>query len=377
MNKPYTWIEINASAFTHNLALFKKIIGSHRSLAAVIKGNAYGHDMHQIAQLCQTNEHVDWLCVALLSDALALRTAGIAKPIFVLGYIDGNFEQAVHQNIDMLLYDYQMAQELNAIGKEHNYIFNVHIKVDTGLSRLGIFPDQLVSFVQKIRALPFIHINGIYSHFAQPQTTDQEYTVRQLAHFNGALNQLAQIDARIPYIHIANSAATIRFDFDQCNMFRIGAGLYGIWASDIVKTSAQERYPDCNIKLVLNWKTRIISIKEVPDDISVGYIRTYQTKRVTRLAIIPVGYYDGYTLHYSNCGHVRVRNHYAPIVGRVCMNHTILDVTDIPEVSVGDEVLLVGDDPKVNVYTFAQLLGNNNPREVLTNISAHIPRFVV
>ncbi len=377
MNKPYTWIEINASALTNNLALYKKIIGKDRIFAPVIKANAYGHGMHQIAQLCQASEYVDWLCVALLSDALALRAAGITKPIFVLGYLDGDLEHAVHQNIDMLVYDYETAQALNVIGKQHTYVFNVHIKIDTGLSRLGIFPDQLLSFVATIRALPFINIHGIYSHCAEPQAPDDTYTQMQLVQFNQALTQLTQARIHIPYVHIANSAATTRFEVAACNMFRVGAGVYGLWPSETVKTITQNRYSDFNLKLVLSWKTRIINLKEVPADTFVGYIRTHQTKKMTILATIPTGYYDGYTLHYSNRGYVRINNQYAPIVGRVCMNHTILDVTDIPGVRVGDEVLLLGDDPQVNVYTFAQLIGNNNPREVLINVYPHIPRFVV
>lgn len=377
MKKPYTWIEIDAGAFAHNLAQYKKIIGKNRIFAPVIKANAYGHGMEQIARVCQESEHVDWVCVGLLSDALALRTRGITKPIFVLGYADGDLEQAVGQSIDLLLYNYETAQELNAVGKKHNYVFNVHIKVDTGLSRLGVFPDQLLSFTQKVRALPFVNINGIYSHFVEPQALDDTYTKMQIAQFNWSLNQLHQADIQVAYIHIANSAAVTRFAFESCNMFRIGAGIYGLWPSQAVQTIAQERYPDFNLKLVLNWKTHIINIKKVPTDTFVGYIRTYQTKRDTTLATIPIGYYDGYTLKYSNCAHVRVGNYYAPIVGRVCMNHTIIDVTDIPNVRLGDEVLLLGDDPKVNVYTFAQLTGNNNVREVLTNIYPHIERIVV
>lgn len=377
MNKPYTWIEINASALNNNLAMYKKIIGKDRILAPVIKANAYGHGMQEIARICQTSEYADWMCVALLSDAIVLRTNGITKPIFVLGYLDGDLTHAVHKNIDILLYNYEVAQELNAIGKEHNYIFNVHIKIDTGLSRLGIFPDQLLPFIQKIHTLPFIKINGIYSHFAEPQAVDDSYTKMQLKQFNNGLNQLAHTKIHIPYIHVANSAATTRFDLDQCNLFRVGAGIYGLWPSPLIKTITQERYPDFNLQTVLNWKTHIINIKEVPADTFVGYVRTYQTKRTTQLATIPIGYHDGYSLQYSNRGHVRIGNQYAPIVGRVCMNHTILDVTDIAHAHIGEEVLLVGDDPLVNVYTFAQLIGNNNPREVLVNIHPHIERLVV
>jgi alanine racemase len=377
MNKTYTWIEVDSHAFNHNLAQYKKVIGQDRIFAPVIKANAYGHGMQEIAQLCQSSEYVDWLCVAFLSDALALRATGITKPIFVLGYLDGDYAQAVGHNIDMLLYDYETAQELNRVGKEYKYVFNVHIKVDTGLSRLGIFPDQALSFIQKVRALPFVHINGIYSHCAQPQDPDESYTKMQFSQFAHVLNQLINAHIRIPYVHIANSAVTTRFDFDACNLFRVGAGVYGIWPSQAVKTITQTNYPGFDLKLVLSWKTRVINVKEVPADTFVGYICTYKTKRKTRLATIPIGYHDGYNLRYSNCGFVRIHNQYAPIVGRVCMNHTILDVTDIPNVSVGDEVFLLGDDPQVNAYTFGQLIGNNNPREVLINLHPHISRLVV
>jgi alanine racemase len=377
MNKPHTWIEINKQAFTNNCAQYKEIIGEHNIFAPVIKANAYGHGMYQIADLCEENKHVDWLCVALLSDAISLRTHGITKPIFVLGYLDTDAEQAINQNIDMLLYDYATAHTLNALGKKHNTIFNVHIKIDTGLSRLGIAPAELIPFIKKVRKLPFVTINGVYSHLAESQAVDDWYSTMQITQFNQALAQLKRSNIHIPYIHIANSAATLRFNVEPCNLFRVGAGIYGIWPSEYIKNSAQERYPDFNLQTVLTWKTRIINLKKVPADTFVGYIRTHQTKRPTQLATIPIGYHDGYNLRYSNCAYVRIGNQYAPVVGRVCMNHTILDVTDIAHINIGDEVVLVGDDPRVNVYTFGQLIGNNNPREVLVNIQPHVPRLVV
>jgi len=371
---PYTWIEISKSALLHNLAQYKKYIGTHNILAPVVKANAYGHGMLQVAHICQESPDADWLCVALLSDALLLREHGITKPIFVLGYIDVDPALAAHKHIDLLVYDLAIAQQLNTIGNKHNCVFNIHIKIDTGLSRLGVLPHEAHTFIATIRTLPGIALRGIYSHLAESQLEDTTFTHQQLQKFDTLLMQL---DLPFALKHVANTAATMRFSRNNYNFFRVGAGTYGLWPSETVKNITLQQDPSFTLKPVLTWKTRIMHIKKVHADTSVGYNRTHQTTKESTLAIVPIGYYDGYDIRYGNKGMVKIGNAYAPIVGRVCMNHTIIDVSNIPPVQIGDEVTLMGADEPISAPRFAQLTGNNNVREVLTNIYPHIERRIV
>lgn len=374
---PYTWIEISKPALLHNLAQYKKFIGAHNMLAPVIKANAYGHGMQQVAHICQESPHVDWLCLALLSDALTLRKQGITKPIFVLGHIDSDPALAINQHIDLLVHDMHTAQALNKIGAEHNYIFNIHIKIDTGLSRLGILPEEAITYIEKMQQMPHIYINGIYSHLAESQREDDTFTQQQIEQFTRLLAQLNQENIHIPFKHIANTAASTRFFSDNYNFFRIGAGMYGLWPSETVKKITLEQYPTFCLKPVLTWKTRIMHIKKLKTGSFIGYNRTHRLAKDSTIAVLPVGYYDGYDIRYSNKGVVKIDTNYAPIIGRVCMNHTIVNISDIPDAQVGTEVILMSEDPKISPRHFAQLTGNNNVREVLTNIYPHIKRIIM
>lgn len=374
---PYTWIEVSKSALLHNLAQYKKFIGLHNILAPVIKANGYGHGLQHVASICQESPDVDWLCLALLSDALALRKQGITKPIFILGHIDVDPALAVNQNIDLLIHDMHTAQTLNTIGKAHKYTFNVHLKIDTGLSRLGILPEEAINCIKKIQHMSHITIRGIYSHLAESQLEDDTFTLQQLHTFNIILEQLKKEQIHIPLKHIANTAASTRFFSDTYNFFRIGAGMYGLWPSPIVKKITLERDPTFTLQPVLTWKTRVMHIKKLKAGSFVGYNRTHQLAQDSTIAVIPIGYYDGYDIRYSNKGVVKIHDTYAPIVGRVCMNHTIINVSNIPDTHVGTEVTLMSGDPEISPYRFAQFTGNNNVREVLTNIYPHIERIIV
>ncbi len=371
----HSWLEINKNAIAHNISQYKKIINNN-ILALVIKANAYGHGLLPIARISEQNKEIDWLCVSYLSDALLLRRKKISKPILVLSSIDVDPAKAIHQKIDIVVGSYITVQKLNAIGKQHNYHFNVHIKVDTGLSRLGIASQHILEFIQYIRTLSYLTITGICSHFAQAQHENQSFTREQLAQFNTILKELVKYGISIPYRHISNSAATI-LKQPLCNFFRLGIGMYGYWSSQANKLSVMKKYPTMILKPVLTWKTRIAEIKNISAGVSVGYNCTYQANRPTITAILPIGYYDGYQMRFSNKAWVRIKDHYAPVIGRVCMNMTIIDVSNIPAVGVGDEVILLGDYPKVNVYALADYADIDNVREIMTAINPRIPRLLI
>jgi len=371
----YSWLEINKNAIIHNINQYKKIINNN-ILAPVIKGNAYGHGLLQIARINEQNKNVDWLCVSHLSDALLLRKKKISKPILVLSCIDVDPVEAVDQNIDIVVGSYSNAQKLNTIGKQHNYHFNVHIKVDTGLSRLGIISQHILKYVRYIRTLRYLNINGICSHFAQAEHENQSFTTRQLTQFNTVLEKLAKYDIPILYRHMSNSAATI-FNQPFCNFFRVGIGMYGYWPSRANKLCIIQKYPKIRLKPALTWKVRIAEIKNISAGSYIGYNCTYQASKPMITAILPIGYCDGYQMRFSNKAWVRIKDRYAPVIGRICMNMTIIDVSEIPEVSVGDEVIVLGDYPKINVYTLADNADIDNIREIITTINPRIPRLVV
>ncbi len=370
-----TWIEISKSAFDHNISQLKSAIGD-RALAAVVKANAYGHGMQEIASLAAQNNMVDWLCVSCSSEAVALRNLGIKKPILVIGLTDSDPAEMINTNIHLMIDTYERAQQLNCVGATHGYRFPVHIKVDTGLSRFGITPRETIDFIKKIQTLPYITIQGIYSHFSESQNKDRTFTNQQIAEFKTVLQAVKEQNLQIPFVHLANSAATTTIDLPFCNLFRIGLSIYGIWPTQEVKDATHKQYPNYTLQPVLTWKSRIASLKTFPENSCVGYARTFKTISPTRVATIPVGYYDGYDMRFSNNAFVLLHNQYAPVIGRVAMNTTTIDVTDIPHVAVGDELILIGNYPHIHPHELVNTTQNLNIRAIITTINPHIPRII-
>ena len=365
MNKqnglPQTVIEISTSAFNHNITYYKNLIGTHNTLAVVIKSNGYGHGLQQMAHLCQQNNLVNWICVAQLSEALALNN--ITKPILILNYSDCAIENAVNKNIHFMVDNVEYAHKLNIIGKKYNYQFNVHVKVDTGLSRLGVLPSNVLTFIQQLQQLDNITINGIFSHFAA-SNDNPDFTNHQFMQFNDALTLLDEHAITIKHIHMSNSAAisTIKYP-PQFNFFRLGLGAYGLG------TLAS------HLKPIMTWKTHIVSIKTIPSGSFVSYACTYTTTRTTRIALLPIGYADGYDFRFSNKTSVLINGSYAPVIGRVAMNITIVDVTDIPA-HVDDEVILLGKYANIGVHDLASIAEILNMREIFTGINSALPRII-
>ncbi len=359
---PQTFIEISTSAFNHNVAYYKNIIGAHNILAMVIKSNGYGHGLQQMASLCQQNNLVDWICVAYLSEALVLKN--ITKPILVLGYSDCTLENAVGKNIHFMVDNLEYAQKLNAIGKKENYHVNVHVKIDTGLSRMGVLPDNALIFIRQLQKLSHITLSGIFSHFAASDN-NPDYTNYQFQQFNDLLASLKLDNINVKYIHMSNSAAIITLTYpEQFNFFRLGLGVYGLGIH------ARHLQP------VLTWKTHIVSIKTIPANSLVSYACTYKTTKTTRIALLPVGYADGYDFRFSNKTSVLINGFYAPVLGRIAMNITIIDVTDIPA-HIDDEVIIVGNFSGIGAQELATIANIPNVREFFTGINLALTRIIV
>lgn len=374
---PHTWIELNQQAFNHNAALYKKIIGPEKKLAAVIKSNAYGHGMAEIAYFCQENESIEWLCVGTLSEALTVRQLGIKKPILVLYFIDADPVLALNNNISFMASDYQTLEYLNTIATAHRNNFSIHLKVDTGMSRFGFMPHEIHALVASLATFKHIEITGIYSHLAKAANNNQYMNIHQETVFNAVIKQFEDAGINIVYKHLANSAGITALSSDTCNFFRLGLGLYGWWPSVANKLITQEKYGNVELQPVITLKTRIVQLRMLDAGQPVGYDSTFITQRPTKLAVLPIGYYDGYDRRLSNKGMVKIGNHYAPVIGMVAMTTTLIDITDCPGVVLGDEAIVIGNFPNISPIDIAERISSFNPREILTRLNAGIIRKII
>lgn len=355
---------ISKSALIHNLRAYRRAIGDARVMA-VVKSNAYGHGMTQVAKTIERD--TDWFGVAGGSEALALRKAGIKKPILVLSfYDDQQIPDLVKQKISLAVYDFKQAKLISAAAKKLKTTANIHLKVDTGTSRLGVSPKDVASFVDKLVRLPNLKIEGVFSHFAASEE-NLEFTRKQNFLFDAVIEELEWrgID---PLPHIACTAAGIVVSGSRHCMVRLGIGLYGLWPSQQAKKQAK-----FDLQPILTWQTKIIQIKDLPKGTYVGYGLTYQTKRPTKLAVLPIGYFDGYDRKLGNFGEVMVGTRRCRVLGRVCMNLTMVDVTDVKNVKVGDKVELIGKE--ITADELAKKIGTIN-YEVVTRINPLISRVL-
>lgn len=353
-----SWIELSKEAFNHNVSMYRSVTSHEAKIFIVAKANAYGHGLEQIAKLSQENESVDGLCVFLLSDALLLRSQGFKKGILVLGHIDASLEEAISNDIHLICYTLAFAKQLQEIAHQIGKKAYIHIKVDTGLSRLGFLPEDAIEAVnQIISSFDHVYLYGIFSHFAESDAQDLHFTQEQIAKFEWVLEQLEKLNIHPLAIHLANSTATIRIPKTHYSMIRTGGGIWGIAKSERIKAEVRQRFPLFHLKPILSWKSKFMSLKWVPEGSFVSYACTYQTERESLLGIIPVGYFDGYPRALSNKSVVLVDGKIAPIRGRVAMNMCIIDVTHIPNVSYDSVVTLIGDHPLINVEYLAQQIG--------------------
>jgi alanine racemase len=360
-----TWIEIDYTQLKANAMRIKTIIGNS-IIMAVVKGNAYGHGLTLIGSMCDTIPEISWLCTALLSEALTLRKMGIVKPILVMGFIDNSLEQAIINDIDITIWSTKQAQEINNIAKKLNKKAYVHIKIDTGLGRLGIMPQKIKSLLAVIKKLSWIIVHGIFTHFSESNAHESSYTEKQIALFNQVLTTTIDSGFFIPLIHAANSAGYMNFPHARYTAIRTAASLFGLAETQSL-----------GMKPIMQWKTRIAALKNIPTGQYIGYARTYITQKKTRIAVLPVGYADGYDRKLSNKGVVYIHNSPCNVIGRVCMNAVIVDVTHLNnKITVGDEVILLGNQPGCTADDIAANIGSFN-REIVTRINPLIKRITI
>lgn len=374
-----TWAEVSRKALFYNIKMLRKQIGKKVVLAPAVKANAYGHGLLETSKTIM-QAGANWLCVNALFEAQALRKTGIRAPIYLMGYVmKKDLVDAVMLGCRLVVYNRETIRELGKVTERLKKRVRVHIKIETGNNRQGVLLEEVVDFAKYIQKFPFIEIEGASTHFANIEdTADSSYAMFQLKNFYDALESLKRAGFSIPLAHCANSAAALLFPQTHFQMVRSGIITYGLWPSEELKKQVREKDPSIMLLPVLAWKTRIAQIKEVAKGEFIGYGCTYQTKRKTRLAILPVGYYDGYDRGFSNKSSVLIHGKRARVLGRVCMNIIMVDVTDIRQARVEDTATLLGRDGKEEI-TAEELaaFGDTINYEVTTRINEKIPRILV
>ncbi|HCL4446496.1 TPA: alanine racemase [Clostridium botulinum] len=363
------WAEIDLDNLQHNLKQIKKICGN-KEIIGVIKANAYGHGAMEIAPTLLENG-VSRLAVAVLSEAMELRMSGVKKPIMILGYTPWALgDMLLDNDIEQSVYSYNDALELSKIAVLKRKILKIHIVVDTGMGRIGFLPTkESVEDVYKISKLPNIEIEGVFSHFSSADDLDKDYTLYQMNKYNEFINKLEEKNIQAPIKHIANSAAIIDLENTHLDAVRAGIIMYGYYPSNYVLRN------NINLKPVMSLKTSIVHIKKVSSGEYISYGRTFKTKRESIIATLPIGYADGYNRLLSNKGKVIVNGKLAPVIGRVCMDQCMIDVTFIENLKVGDVVTIMGEENGVS-YTaedIASQIGTIS-YEVICNVNKRVPR---
>ncbi len=365
--------EIDMGAMLRNTENMHRHLKPETKMLAVIKANGYGHGAVEIAQVLQKVPYIWGFATATFEEALDLRRAGCRKPILILGYVFPYcYTELDKEGIRPTVFRDDQLQEMSRAAAAAGQKISVHIAVDTGMSRIGIRPDETgLAFVKRALQMPGITVEGIFTHFARADEADKTSAEKQYRLFTEFLQRIKEETGyRIPICHASNSAAIIEEPDWQLDMVRAGIILYGMWPSEEVRRDILPLEP------VLSLHSHIVYIKEVPAGTPVSYGGAFVTDKPTMVATIPVGYADGYPRSLSNKGYVLIHGKKAPILGRVCMDQMMVDVTDIPEAAINDHVTLIGKDKEASI-TMEELgaLSGRFNYELACDINQRVPRF--
>jgi alanine racemase len=372
-DKSFNCIKINCTALQHNYAFIQKRAGAGIPVMAMVKADAYGHGMVPAAKAFE-RAGCRAFGVAELREAVLLRQAGIQGSIYVtIGFAEEDAGLIFQYELIPVIYSYETAQALSAQAVALGQEIGVHLKVDSGMSRLGILPADIAPFINAVSGLQGVKIAGMMSHFSEADNPASPSTIKSFELFDSACRALKNRYSGI--CHIANSGAVLNFPDTYCDMVRAGIALYGYHPAGRVEPGDQTA---ASLMPAMSFSSRILQVKTLPAGTGISYGHTFRTEQQIRLAVVPVGYEDGYSRSLSNLGQVLVHGHLVPIRGRICMNMCMVDVSDLDGVGVGDEVVLLGrqglesitaDDiaEKMNSisYEVLCLLGNNNQREYI------------
>lgn len=364
--------EINLDNIAYNMTNIREKVNKKTKIMAVVKADAYGHGAVEVAKTALYNG-ADWLGVAIIDEAIELRKNNIFEPILILGHtIEHKLLQVIKYDITQTVFSFEMAKKLSDEALKIKKSVDIHIKIDTGMSRLGFLPtDESIDEILAIKNLPYINITGIFTHFATADMKDKTFTKEQFEKYMWVIKKLEEKGINNIIKHISNSGAILDIDEYSLDMVRAGIILYGMYPSNQVLKSVK-------LKPAMSLKTHISFIKEIEPDVSVSYCRTYFTNKKTKIATIPVGYADGYARILSNRARVLINGEYANIIGNICMDQFMIDITNIQNVKQGDIVTLMGEDNN-NHITAEELanLQNTINYEIVCNIGKRIPRVYI
>ena len=362
-------VEIDLDAISFNVQAFRRHIGAKVEIIAVVKGNAYGHGAAPVAQAALA-AGANRLAVHRAAEGVELRKAGIEAPILVMGYTPPAGAALITQwHLTPSLITLEFARALSARASALGITIPIHIKVDTGMSRFGLLPDEVLEFLRELRNLPGISSQGLFTHFATADWEDTSFTHRQFEIFQDVLNAARREGFDLPVCHAANSGAAMRLPETHFNAIRLGIALYGLDPSE-------QWLPVFEIRPALTLKSIISRVRDLPPGSGISYGRTYVTQGKTRAALVPVGYGDGYHRSLSNRGCVLIHGQRAPILGRICMDQFVVDISAIADVKQDDEVVLIGrqGNDQIRAEEVARLAGTIN-YEITTALLPRLPRL--
>jgi len=364
-----TWAEVDLDAIAENTRAMKRWVGDRVEIIAVVKANAYGHGAIPVARAVLA-AGATRLAVHRLAEGVALRQAGIEAPILVMApLLPEEAPEAIRWRLTPTLSTMEAAQALDAAARATGRVLPVHVEVDTGMGRAGISPEEAVDFAHALQGMDGLKLEGLYMHFATADESDPSFTMRQLRRFEEVIATLESSGIRVPIRHAANSAAAMRFRSAHFEAVRPGLALYGMRPS-------LEWEPPFPLRPAMTLKSRVIRVWTLAPGESVGYGRTFIAERECRMALVPIGYGDGYLRALSNRGAVLIRGRRAPVRGRVSMDQIVVEVTEIPGVKVGDEAVILGQqgEAEIRAEELAAWAGTIN-YEITTLISPRVPRI--
>jgi len=375
MNTRPNWAEVSLSALQHNFRCVSKLTSADVTICSVVKCDAYGHGVVRCSQALE-QAGAEWLGVTSTEEAVAVREGGVRSRVLIMtGFWRGEEEVVLRHSLTPAIATLEHVESLEraaeALGRPAKSV-PVHLKVDSGMSRLGLSITELPSFIERLKQSPYIVLEGVFSHLASAEVLDAPDAKQQIAKFGEVIATLERAGLSPKYRHLANTAATLARPETWNNMTRPGVALYGYE----LPFSGRANVKPLGLKHVLSWKTRIIATREIPVGTPVGYNGSWTAKRATRLGVIPVGYGDGFTRHLSSAGRVIVREQFAPIVGNVSMDLTTIDLTDLAGADIGDEVILIGQQGSSSILaTEHARFANTVVYEILCGLSPRVPRI--
>lgn len=366
------WAEINLDNIAHNVREIRRVTNKKAEIMGVVKADAYGHGVMEVARTL-LNNGVTRLAVSMLDEAIQLRKNGIDVPILILSFTDPRrAEEIIENNVTQTVFSHDLANALSEAAVKQNKNIKIHIKIDTGMTRVGFMPGySAVKNVLEIGKLPGIIIEGIFTHFASADEKDKSFTLMQFERFMSICSELNRVGLYIPVKHAANSAAIIEFPEMHLDLVRPGIILYGLYPSEEVDKSKIDLRPSMTLK------ANVTLVKDVEKGTCISYGRIFTTCRESKIATIPIGYADGYSRLLNRKAKVLINGELVPVVGKICMDQCMADVTDLEkEVSVGDEVVLFGKqgENEITIEDVASDIGTIN-YEVVCVIGKRIPRF--